>query len=73
MTSPELGSVLSNILENALEATCLFPPKKWGYRDKKRKHIVESYHGMLNFSQEGGSFITQIVLPVWNTYNRRAT
>ncbi len=103
MTPPELGSLLSNILENALEACRrtraderfitftaeveeeslkielqnsvsgkveiknnlpVSTKKNGGLGTKSVLHIVESYHGMLNFSQEGDTFITQIVLPV---------
>lgn len=103
MTPPEFGSLLSNILENALEACrrisddeCFITftaevdedslkielknsvsgkveirnnlpvstKKNGGLGTKSVLHIVESYHGMLNFSQEGDTFITQIVLPV---------
>ena len=102
MTPPEFGSLLSNILENALEACrrtsadeCFITftaeleeenlkielqnsvsgkveirdnlpvstKKNGGVGTKSVLHIVESYHGMLNFSQEGDTFITQIVLP----------
>lgn len=103
MTPPEFGSLLSNILENALEACrrisaneCFITftaeveeeslkielqnsvsgkveiknnlpvstKKNGGLGTKSVLHIVESYHGMLHFSQEGDTFITQIVLPV---------
>ncbi len=102
MTPPEFGSLLSNILENALEACRrtraderfitftaeveeeslkielqnsvsgkveirnnlpVSTKKNGGLGTKSVLHIVESYHGMLNFSQEGDTFITQIVLP----------
>ncbi len=102
MTPPEFGSLLSNILENALEACrrtgadgCFITftaeveeeslkielqntvsgeveirnhlpvstKKNGGVGTKSVLHIVESYHGMLNFSQEDDTFITQIVLP----------
>lgn len=102
VTPPELGSLLSNILENALEACRktraderfitftaeveeeslkielqnsvsgkveirnnlpVSTKKNGGLGTKSVLHIVESYHGMLNFSQEGDTFITQIVLP----------
>ncbi len=102
ITQPELGSMLSNILENALEAcrkakgaerfitfTAEFEDdmlkielrnttsgelhirnnlpvstkKNGGTGTKSVLHIVESYHGMLNFRQEDETFITQIILP----------
>ncbi len=102
ITPPEFGSLLSNILENALEACqrtrtdeCFITftaeveeeslkielknsvrgkveirnnlpvstKENGGSGTKSVLHIVESYHGMLNFSQEDDTFITQIVLP----------
>lgn len=103
MTAPELGSMLSNILENALEscrktkANARFitftaeieedilkielqntvngeveirdnmpvtTKKNGGTGMKSVLHILEHYHGMLNFSQMSDTFITQIVLPI---------
>lgn len=103
MTAPELGSMLSNILENALESCqktkanerfIIFTAeieedilkielqntvngeveirdnmpvstkKNGGTGMKSVLHIVEHYHGMLNFSQMSDTFITQIVLPI---------
>jgi sensor histidine kinase regulating citrate/malate metabolism len=103
MTPPELGSMLSNILENALEACrktkCdkrfvtfiaeieddilkielqntasgeveirnnmpISTKKNGGTGTKSVLYVVERYHGMLNFRQNGDTFITQIVLPV---------
>jgi signal transduction histidine kinase len=102
MTPPELGSMLSNILENALEACRktktdgrfitftaeveddvlkielkntvigevgiknnlpVSTKKNGGTGTKSVLHIVENYHGMLNFRQEEDTFITQIILP----------
>ncbi len=102
MMLPEFGSLLSNILENALEACRristderfitfiaeveedslkielhnsvsgkveirnnlpVSTKKNGGLGTKSVLHIVEKHHGMLNFRQEGDTFITQIILP----------
>lgn len=102
ISPPELGSMISNILENALEACrktktdkCFITfiaemeddslkielqntakgeveirnhlpvstKNNGGTGTKSVLHIVESYHGMLHFSQKDDTFFTQIILP----------